>query len=311
MLSTFCTVTDCELRSRRIAPLALWSSVRSHDLVFGWFASWHTFLPLLFARLLGKPSILVIGGYDLANLPAIGYGHQRGGLAKWLSRATMGLATRLITNSRYSQQEARINAGIPPDRVTVLYHGIPDPFSGLTALPREPLVLTVGNVSRANLQRKGLEAFVRAAALLPEIAFVVAGRRADDAFEYLKSIATANVTITGLISEAELIRCYQRASVYVQVSQHEGFGMSLAEAMLAGCIPVVTGEGAIPEVAGENAIFAASQDPATVAAAIRQALAAPEKDRAEARDRIALHFTLDQRRDGLESIVHSTLAGAQ
>ncbi|HEX2270736.1 MAG TPA: hypothetical protein VHH35_14415, partial [Pyrinomonadaceae bacterium] len=66
-------VTDCYLRSRWINALSLWQKVRTHDLIFGWFASWHTFLPLLFARLSGKPSLLVIGGYDLANMPEIDY----------------------------------------------------------------------------------------------------------------------------------------------------------------------------------------------------------------------------------------------
>ena len=313
MLSTFCAVTEYALHSRRVSPLATWKAVRAHDLVFGWFASWHTFLPLLFARLMRKPSILVIGGYDLACLPAIGYGHQRGGpkhsgsFKKWISRATMNLATRLITNSRFSQNEARVNANIRPERVTVIYHGVPDRFGAADALTRERLALTVGNVSQSNLSRKGLESFVRAAALLPDVSFVLAGRCVDDAFDYLKSIATPNVTLTGWIEDAELIHYYQRASVYVQVSQHEGFGMSLAEAMLAGCIPVVTSVCAIPEVTGESAIFTPSQAPEAVANAVTQALAAPQSLGAQARDRINRLFPLRRRRDALEAIVKSLL----
>src|ERR671936_2759987 len=63
-------------------PVAVAREVRKSDLVFGWFASWHTFLPFAFARLLGKPSLLVTGGFDTANVPEIGYGYQRGGAAK-------------------------------------------------------------------------------------------------------------------------------------------------------------------------------------------------------------------------------------
>ncbi|MGH9945490.1 MAG: glycosyltransferase family 4 protein, partial [Pyrinomonadaceae bacterium] len=75
-------VTEYYVRSKKINPFKVRRLVAEHDLVFGWFASWHTFLPLLFARLAGKPSLLVIGGYDLANLPEDGYGHQRGGVKK-------------------------------------------------------------------------------------------------------------------------------------------------------------------------------------------------------------------------------------
>ena len=51
------------------------------DVVFGWFASWHTFFPITLAWLLRKPSVLIIGGFDTANMPDIGYGYQQGGAA--------------------------------------------------------------------------------------------------------------------------------------------------------------------------------------------------------------------------------------
>lgn len=311
MLGTFSEVTDCCLDSRRPAPASLWARVRNCDLVFGWFASGHTLLPLLFAWLLGKPSVLVIGGYDIANIPEIAYGHQRGGLAKWVSRATIMLATQLVTNSHYSRDEARANLDISGERITVIHHGIPDRLDTFGSTQRERLALTVGHVSRSNLTRKGLECFVRAGALLPDVSFVVAGRRADEGFEYLRSIATSNVTLTGQVSDMELNDWYRRASVYVQASRHEGFGMSLAEAMLAGCMPVVTREGAIPEVTGDNAVFLESQDPAELAAAIRTALAATDDARSLVRKRIATCFPLVRRRDALENIVRATISEAE
>ena len=53
------------------------------DVVFGWFASWHTFFPITLAWLLRKPSVMIIGGFDTANMPDIGYGYQQGGLRGW------------------------------------------------------------------------------------------------------------------------------------------------------------------------------------------------------------------------------------
>ena len=55
---------------------ALARAVARSDLVFGWFASWHTFWPVTLAWLMRKPSVLVIGGYDTANMPEIPYGVQ-------------------------------------------------------------------------------------------------------------------------------------------------------------------------------------------------------------------------------------------
>ena len=72
--------------------------VLRRDLVFAWFASWHTFFPVTLAWLLRKPSVLIIGGFDTANMPDIGYGHQRGGLRMHASRWIFSRAGRLITH---------------------------------------------------------------------------------------------------------------------------------------------------------------------------------------------------------------------
>ena len=49
-------------------------------MVVGWWASWHTFLPITLAWLLRKPSLLIVGGFDTAAEPEYGYGYQLGGL---------------------------------------------------------------------------------------------------------------------------------------------------------------------------------------------------------------------------------------
>jgi glycosyltransferase involved in cell wall biosynthesis len=296
-------VTEYYVRSRLINPLSVWRQVQAHDLVFGWFASWHTFLPICFAKLIRKPSLLIIGGYDLANMPVIGYGHQRGGAKKWIGRWTMHGATCLVTNSSYSRDEALQNAAIPKLRMHVVYHGVPDVVGALPNGPRAQMVLTVGNVDRSNLTRKGHEPFVRAAALLPDVEFVLAGKWKDDAIEHLRAIATPNVTFTGFISDGALWDYYRRSAVYVQASLHEGFGMSVAEAMLAGCVPVVTRAGALPEVVGKEGLFINKADPAKIAQAVRDAFASSGHARALVRQRILDHFPMGARGEELERLI--------
>ena len=288
-------VSELHVSSRRLNPAAIWRQVEAHDVVFGWFASWHTALPVLFARCLKRPSVLVVGGYDLANLPSIGYGHQRGGLKKWVSRATMRLANALVTNSHFSEREAKSNAGLGDRRLRVIYHGIKDSFGEIPAAPREPMAITIGNVDRPNLHRKGLEPFVRAAGFLPHVKFVVIGDWKGDAIEHLRRIASSNVEFTGWVEENTLLNYCRRASVYVQASRHEGFGMAVAEAMLAGCIPVVTKDGALPEVVGDCGVYS-SAEPHAIAEGIRQAMSLPEENRARARQRVLSQFSLQKRR---------------
>jgi len=296
-------VTECYLRSRWVNVVSLCQQVKTHDLIFGWFASWHTFAPVLLARLLRKPSLLVIGGYDLANMPEIDYGHQRGGARQWVSRRTMGLANVLVTNSYYSREEAACNALISREQVHTIYHGVPDVVGSLPQGSRARIALTVGNVDRANLWRKGHEPFVRTAALMPEFNFVLAGTWKDDAIDYLRSIASPNVTFTGRLSDGALLDYYCKAVVYVQPSLHEGFGMSVAEAMLAGCIPVVTEAGALPEVTGEFGVRIAEATPVVIAHAIERALGYRDEVRALVRQRILDRFPIHKRGQALAQLI--------
>ena len=288
-------------------PLKLVPAVLRADLVFGWFASWHTFLPVTLAWLMRKPSVQIIGGFDTANMPDIGYGYQQGGLRRWASRWIMRRAGRLITNSHYSRSEIAANTPIPPERVTVVHHGVPDPFGPLQATEREPLALTVGHLVKTTLMQKGHQPFVEAARHLPEVRFVFVGKWHDDAIEQLRGLAGENVEFTGWLSDEDLEAMYRRASVYVQASRHEGFGLAVAEAMLAGCVPVVMDVTAMPEVVDGAGVLISSQDPETVADGIREALALGPDAHERARRRILEEFPMEGRREGILRVVREAL----
>jgi glycosyltransferase involved in cell wall biosynthesis len=284
-------------------PIEVMRGVARADLVFGWFASWHTFFPITLAWLLRKPSVMVVGGFDTANMPDIGYGYQQGGLRRWASRWIMRRATRLVTNSRYSLSEIERNTPIPSERVTVLHHGVPDAFGELGDGPKERMALTVGHLVKTTLEQKGHRPFVEAARELPDVRFVFAGKWHDEAIELLRERATENVEFTGWLPDHELHDAYRRAAVYVQASRHEGFGLAVAEAMLAGCVPVVMDVTAMPEVVGDAGVLITSQEPAAVADGIRRALeGGPEASRL-ARERILHEFPLEKRREGLLRVV--------
>jgi glycosyltransferase involved in cell wall biosynthesis len=284
--------------------LRLLPMLRRADVVVGWWASWHTFWAFTLAPLLGKPSLLIVGGFDTANMPDIGYGFQQGGARQWLSRWVMRRATKLVTNSNYSREEIARNIGSLAERVEVVHHGVPDPYGELPDdAGRRRMALSVGFVTRPNLEIKGQRAFVEAAAELPDVEFVLAGPWKDDAVEALRANATPNVTFTGWLEQEELDRLFREASVYVQPSHHEGFGIAVAEAMLAGCVPVVTAAGALPEVVADAGVQVASDEPEAVAAGIREALDAGPEARRRARERILTAFPVDVRRRGLGAAV--------
>lgn len=279
------------------------------DLVFGWFASWHTFLPVTLAWLLRKPSVQIVGGFDTANMPDIGYGYQQGGLRRWASRWIMRRATVLVTNSNYSRSEIERNTPIPPERVRVVHHGVPDPFGDLGDSRREARALTVGAIDQGTLVQKGQRPFVEAARLLPDVRFVFVGKPLDAAIEQLRGLAGDNVTFTGWLSDDQLLDEYRRASVYVQASRHEGFGLAVAEAMLAGCVPVVMDVTAMPEVVGDAGVTISSQEPEEVARGVRAALDLDSGAHTRARARILTEFPMSVRRDGIHAAVEAAIDG--
>lgn len=294
-------------RGRAVNLLSLSRAVAECDLLFGWFASWHTFFPVLLAKRMRRPSLLIVGGYDSANLPEIGYGSMRGGFKRALTRWTMQNAVALVTNSQFTRREVIQNVGVSPERVSAIYHGLVVPERPRT--PKENLVITIGNVDRDNLTRKGLEPFVRAAAYLPEVPFALIGAWRDDAIAYLKTIASPNVEFTGWVEDARLQAYKARARVYVQPSRHEGFGLAVAEAMLYQCIPVVTRAGALPEVVGDAGVYVDSVEPAALAHAIQSALLQDAACGARARERILREFPLERRREKLFALIDSLLDG--
>jgi glycosyltransferase involved in cell wall biosynthesis len=290
-------------------PLAVVRGVLRADLVFGWFASWHTFWPITLAWLLRKPSVMIVGGFDTADMPDIGYGHQRGGLRRWASRWIMRRAGRLVTNSRYSLSEIERNTPIPPERVTVVHHGVPDPLGALPETAKERMALTVGAIDRTTLVQKGQRPFVEAAKRLPDVKFVFAGKWLDDAVEDLRAVAGENVELTGWLSDDDLRDAYRRAAVYVQASRHEGFGLAVAEAMLAGCVPVVMDVTAMPEVVGDAGVLISSQDAEAVAEGVGRALELGPDAHRRARERILAEFPMERRREGVLRIVEDALGG--
>jgi glycosyltransferase involved in cell wall biosynthesis len=300
-LATEYQVEDLYQPGRLPNPLEVIRGVLRADVVVGWFASWHTFFPITLAWLTRTPSVMIIGGFDTAAMPDIGYGHQRGGLRRHAALWIMRRARRLVTNSHYSLEEIRRNTPLDTSRITVIHHGVPDPFGEAT--PGERLALNVGAIDEGTLVQKGQLPFVEAAAQLPDVRFALVGKWLDDAVGRLREVAGPNVDLTGWASDEELLDWYRRASVYVQASRHEGFGLAVAEAMLAGCVPVVLDVTAMPEVVGDAGVLVGSQDPAEVADGVRRALELGADGGHRARERILTEFPLHRRGEELLRVV--------
>lgn len=299
-------VVDVAFRYSPRALAALVRLVRRSDLVYFYWGDVTGATGALVARAAGKRSIMVTGGYDVVSIPEIGYGLAGRPLRGQLPKLALRLADRIIVNAGSTRDGIVKAFDLPEHKVRSIPHGVDPDVISLGAAEREPIVLSVAQLNALSIRRKGIDTLVRAAASLPEHRFVIVGSLgADSDVRKLIRSAPKNVEFTGFLARADLYALMQRAAVVVQASAHEGFGLALAEAMLAGATPVVTRRGALPEVVGDAGEYVAYGDGQGTAAAIARVLAAPNPKRARAQ--IERNFPMARRETDLLALVDEVL----
>lgn len=304
ILEKFADVNTIKIPKKRnifmIASLVykIFIGIYRNDIIYCWFAEFPALLAVFFSKLLHKKCIVVVGGYEVANVTEIGYGGMLN--PKNVKKVHYILHNTDITLAVSKSNKKEIEDNFVTKQLQLVYNGV-QTESFYPQGDKKNIVITVGNVTRENLQRKGLETFVKSAALLPNAKFILIGKHCDESSDYLSSIASDNVIFTGFVDDDELLKYMQNAKVYVQVSAHEGFGISLAEAMLCECIPVVTSSGALPEVAGTSAYYVPFDDPTKTANSIQDAL--NEETGEQFRKHILNNFSLKSREEQLKKII--------
>jgi glycosyltransferase involved in cell wall biosynthesis len=294
------------------------------DLLFGWFADYHLALPMRWARRLGKPAVVALGGYDCVRLPSLGYGvfasRWRAPLARRVAReatALVPVAEALVASvNGFAAWPARLPQGIrthvpgletPCEVVPTGY----DP----AAWPPGPeergaTVCTVAFVDRERTFRlKGLDLLIEAARGLPDVGVEVVGVAPAFA-EWIREHARPpqNVRLLPPCAREALPAVYARASVYAQLSRSEGLPNALCEAMLCGCVPVVSEVGGMPEAVGDVGLCVEAPDPGAIAEALVRALAAAPARRPEVRVRVAALYSRTRRREALSALFDRLLA---
>jgi glycosyltransferase involved in cell wall biosynthesis len=299
-----------ELASRRrlLPALARRLLTRRIGLVLVWFADpYDTPAILALARLFRVPAAVVVGGYELASLPALGYGgSQRRRDRRRLERA-LARADALLPTSEFLAGEVRALRGGDAARLRVIPPGIDCAFfrpAEPGGAARERLVVTVATVAAATWKVKGLDVFADCARRLTGAArFAVLGPCEDEGLaEQLLRAAGGNLEIPGRrLAASELRDWHRRAAVYAQLSRRESFGVALAEAMACECVPVAAAAGALPWVVGATGPLVAAGRPGDAARAIASAL--PLAPCRAARERVVERFGAERRAAALTAAV--------
>lgn len=220
--------------------------------VYIWFADYHSFLPILMAKLFGKKSILVLGGYDVAKIPELGYGSFIYPVRAFATKFSMKYASICLSVSNYVEKEAK-NI-IKNLNSKIIYNAIHHKFKPVDIRDKKKIVLTVGICNNLRgIKLKGIDFFLQTAKALPKYKFIVIGI-SDEVKKSIGEISE-NVLLLPKIPHEKLIYYYKQAKVYCQFSLVESFGLSVVEAIFYKCFPVVTRFGALPEIVGNDGLY--------------------------------------------------------
>lgn len=289
------------------------------DLYFSWWAT-GSVLPLLKARVSGRPIIVVAGGNEAMLYRDSKSGIPMGYLAspwykKLAARLTLRYATKVLVVSEFMlDQVMRLGAREP-----LVIHNSVDRQRFFLAQTKREFVTSIFNLDESVVNLKRGDVLIKAIPLVlrefPDQKFLLIGRKGDAYDRIYKSAATLGILdhliFLGYIDNDAVAGWLQQSKVYVQISDTETFGVTIAEAMSCATPVLVSRRGAIPEIVGDSGVYVDHNDEHSVADGILQILRLPsaERDRIgiKAMERIKRFFTYEHRRDLIKKLVDQVL----
>lgn len=201
----------------------------------------------------------------------------------------------LLAISDYAREEAIGALELAPERVVAISTAIDESFAPSAAAAAElAAVRAAFGIARPMIMcapggydpRKNLPGLITAFSLLPATLRVahqllIASRLTGHEQQSLRAHAQRcglgpdELILTGYVSDEDLVKLYQAATLFVLPSLHEGFGMPVLEAMACGTPSIGSNTTSIPEVIGLQEAMFDPADPQSIAERIAAVLGDP------------------------------------
>lgn len=274
------------------------------DIIYIWFADYHSFLPVMLSKITKRRSFLVIGGYDVCRIKSVKYGSFINPIRGFMTRYSMNNASLCLCVSNYIDRVVRFISKKAKTQVVYNCVNIPDDISDNTITNREKGVISVAIAkSPQSIFIKGIDRIVRLSQELKNIPFTLIGTDRI-ILESICGSIPQNLKIISRIPHEELLEYYKKYKVYCQLSRSESFAVALAEAMYYNCVPVVSNTGGMTEVTGSLGYVVDGENINQCSEAILSALDEPYSE--QYRQRIESNFSIRRRYDALKRIFSLT-----
>ena len=269
-----------------------------------------TVVPNIWGRVLGR----------LAQVPLI-VGNCRGGGAprRQHERCLWPLAHHIVCNSQALKSVLTENYGVPAARLTIIANGVDTEYFRPVAVtpPGPPRLLYIGRLVPDKDPDTLLKAFQLTTQAHPDAELWLVGegpRRA--ALQELAFRLSLSARVRFIPPTDDLLPVLQQATLLVLSSRTEALPNVVLEAMAAGLPVVATRVGGVPELVdpGVTGWLVPPGDAPALAAAMGQALAAPETRQAmgrTARQRAFDDFSLEAMARRYETVLDRLLGQAR
>ncbi len=281
------------------------------------FGGYHSLIPVLFARLLSKKSIIVLGGTDCVSFPSINYG----GFNNYLMRPFLKLSYKyayklvpvdeslILCNYTYqpndfSKQGVQFHYPNCKTNFQTIYNGYDSElwYNSVDSKEENSFVTVGANLfSRFGVQLKGIDLLLEVAPHFPNCKFyIVGGKGLDQNYQ-----VSENLILVDAIPNEQLSEFISSKQFYLQLSLNEGFPNGLCEAMLCECIPIVSNVGAMPMITNDIGLILKQKDAVKLIEIISKALSIENKKELglKSRDIIQNNFPFERRKKELLTLL--------
>jgi glycosyltransferase involved in cell wall biosynthesis len=215
------------------------------------------------------PSVVTLHDLQHLDLPELFSRAERVFRSLYYHRSARA-AARVVVPSTFVRVGAVGQLGLDPARVRVVPHGIDHARFSPADDEREPFLLYPARAWPHKNHARLYEAFALLRRDRPELRLVLTGGGHSGA-------APDGVEVRGHVSLDELVSLYRRAAALVFPSRYEGFGQPVLEAMACGCPVACSSIPALQEVTDDAARTFDPDAPDSIAAAVRDVLADPQR----------------------------------
>ena len=279
-------------------------NIRKVDTILISFGGYWSFFPALFGNLLGKKVAIVVHGTDCVAFPEIQYGNLRSVLLRFIIKKSLQWAYIILPvseslvyteNSYFSDKTLKFGYMYHLKDIKTPYKVIPNgiivnDWKRNTSIPKDDKsFITV--MTSGKMYIKGGDLIIEIANKFPDYTFYFAGVNSLQDVKIPK-----NIVCLGFLSSVELNRWYSKIQFYIQMSNTEGFGISVCEAMLCECVPIVSNVNFLPTIVSGTGFVLKKRSVELLEILIIKALKADLKQLGkEARNRIIENFSVENR----------------